>query len=434
MKFIIETYGCQMNVADSEMISSIMENSGYELTANIQEADIIMFNTCSVRQHAEDRVIGRISNEIARKLDKKSLLIGVVGCMAQRLGEELGKINKKIDFVVGVDNYFKIPQIIDQLYHKKHFVNETVMNHTEIYHEVYPVRADQLNAFVTIMRGCNNFCSYCIVPYVRGRERSRPVDDIINEIKKASASGLKEITLLGQNVNSYHWQDINFPKLLRLVNEIEGIRRIRFVTSHPKDLSDELIQTMAECSKICDHIHLPVQSGNTEILKRMNRNYTAEHYREVIQKLRKAIPSISITTDVIAGFPGETDEQFMDTFRLMEDVRYDFAFMFKYSTREGTKAAEFEDQVEEEVRLDRLQKLIDLQTAITHEKYKAQIGQIKEVYVEGPSKKVTTEYSGKTSDFKITIFPGDESLVGLFVKVKIDEAVGWTLKGKIVED
>jgi tRNA-2-methylthio-N6-dimethylallyladenosine synthase len=433
MKFIIETYGCQMNVADSEMISSIMENSGYELTENLPEADIVMFNTCSVRQHAEDRVIGRISNEVARKLDNKNLLIGVVGCMAQRLGKELKELNKKIDFVVGVDNYFQLPEIIEQLYHKKHFVHSVQMNHTEIYNEVYPVRSSQLNAFVTIMRGCNNFCSYCIVPYVRGRERSRSVDEIVKEIKIAGDKGIKEVTLLGQNVNSYLWKDINFPKLLKEINQIESIRRIRFVTSHPKDLSDELIEVMAQSERICEHIHLPVQSGNNEVLKRMNRNYTAEHYMNEIRKLRQAIPGISITTDVIAGFPGETEEQFMDTYRLMEEVRYDFAFMFKYSTRTGTKAADFTDQIEEAVRLDRLQRLIDLQTAITHEKYKEQIGQIKEVYVEGPSKKDESEYSGKSRDFKITIFSGDESMVGQFVNVKVTEAAGWTLKGSIIK-
>ncbi len=433
MKFIIETYGCQMNVADSEMISTIMENSGYELTDTLTDADIIMFNTCSVRQHAEDRVIGRISNEVARKISNKNLVIGVVGCMAQRLGKELGEMNTKIDFVVGVDNYFKLPEIIEGLYNKRHFVSSVDMNHKEIYHDIYPIRSNELNAFVTIMRGCNNFCTYCIVPYVRGRERSRSVDEIIKEIKIAGEKGIKEVTLLGQNVNSYSWEGINFPKLLQKVNKVDGISRVRFVTSHPKDISDELIETMASCDKVCEHIHLPVQSGNNEILKVMNRNYTAEHYLNRISKLRSLIPNIAITTDVIAGFPGETEEQFQDTYNLMKEIRYDFAFMFKYSPRIGTKAAEFNNQVEEAVRLERLQRLIDLQTEITHEKYKEQIGQIKEVYVEGPSKKDENEYSGKSRDFKITIFPGDESLVGKLIKVKVEDAVGWTLKGHLVE-
>ncbi|MCB5249647.1 MAG: tRNA (N6-isopentenyl adenosine(37)-C2)-methylthiotransferase MiaB [Candidatus Cloacimonadales bacterium] len=433
MKFIIETYGCQMNVADSEMISTIMENSGYELTDSVDDADIIMFNTCSVRQNAEDRVIGRISNEVARKFNNKQLIVGVVGCMAQRLGKELNEINSKIDFVVGVDNYFQLPQIIEQIYNKRDFVYSVEMNHQEIYNEVYPVRKNNLNAFVTIMRGCNNFCTYCIVPYVRGRERSRSIDEVLNEIRFAGENGIQEVTLLGQNVNSYLWKDINFPKLLQQANKIDNIKRIRFVTSHPKDLSDELIETMANYDKICEHIHLPVQSGNNEILKMMNRNYTVEHYLNRINKLRELMPDIAITTDVIAGFPGESNEQFMDTYKLMEEVRYDFAFMFKYSPRTGTKAADYSNQIDEEIRLQRLQKLIDLQTEITHEKYKNQIGQIKEVYVEGPSKKDINEYSGKSRDFKITIFPGDESLVGKFVDVKVEEAAGWTLKGHIIK-
>ena len=433
MKFIIETYGCQMNVADSEMISTIMENSGYELTDSVDDADIIMFNTCSVRQNAEDRVIGRISNEVARKFNNKQLIVGVVGCMAQRLGKELNEINSKIDFVVGVDNYFQLPQIIEQIYNKRDFVYSVEMNHQEIYNEVYPVRKNNLNAFVTIMRGCNNFCTYCIVPYVRGRERSRSIDEVLNEIRFAGENGIQEVTLLGQNVNSYLWKDINFPKLLQQAIKIDNIKRIRFVTSHPKDLSDELIETMANYDKICEHIHLPVQSGNNEILKMMNRNYTVEHYLNRINKLRELMPDIAITTDVIAGFPGESNEQFMDTYKLMEEVRYDFAFMFKYSPRTGTKAADYSNQIDEEIRLQRLQKLIDLQTEITHEKYKNQIGQIKEVYVEGPSKKDINEYSGKSRDFKITIFPGDESLVGKFVDVKVEEAAGWTLKGHIIK-
>lgn len=432
MKFIIETYGCQMNVADSEMISSILTNSGHELTEDITEAEIIIFNTCSVRQHAEDRVLGRISNEIKRKYENPNVLIGVVGCMAQRMGKDLKKLNKKIDFVVGVDNYFNLPQIIENLQEHSHFVNDTVMNHQEIYSDIYPIRSDENNAFITIMRGCNNFCTYCIVPYVRGRERSRPARDILEEVRKAGESGLFDVTLLGQNVNSYQWEDMKFPDLLRKINEIETIKRIRFITSHPKDLSDDLIKAMAECSKVCEHIHLPVQSGNNEVLKTMNRGYTREHYLNLISKLREAIPHISVTTDVIAGFPGETDEQFEETFELMKSVRFDFAFMFKYSTRTGTAAEKFENQVPEETRLERLQRLIDLQTQITHEKYKEQVGKTVEVYVEGVSKKDTEEICGKTRDFKIVVFKGKEDLIHQFITVKIVDAVGWTLKGEII--
>jgi len=445
MKFTIETYGCQMNVADSELITAILQNhksmqpdNRYEFTEEINQAQIIIFNTCSVRENAERRVLGRISNEIARKQRDKSILIGVVGCMAQRLGEKLNlKSNKRgiypqIDFVAGVDQYEQLPEIIEQCKKKHKFIAQTTFNHEEIYSDLLPARTNQLNAFVTIMRGCNNFCTYCIVPYTRGRERSRPVEEILNEIQKAGNERYFDVTLLGQNVNSYNHQNINFPKLLKMANKIDSIKRLRFVTSHPKDLSDELIEVMATSDKVCEHIHLPVQSGNNEILKRMNRNYTVEHYLSTINKLRKAIPNIAITTDVIAGFPGETEEQFMDTFNLMKEIRYDFAYMFKYSERSGTKATEFKDSVPEKLRLDRLQRLIDQQTLITTEKYQDKIGCTEEIYVECFSKKDSNQLSGKTRDFKITVFEGDDSLIHSFVKVKITDAVGWTLKGKLI--
>ncbi|MCL1826926.1 MAG: tRNA (N6-isopentenyl adenosine(37)-C2)-methylthiotransferase MiaB [Candidatus Cloacimonetes bacterium] len=456
MKFIVKTYGCQMNVADSELIISILQKSGFSSTDKIEEADIIIFNTCSVRENAESRVIGRISNEVSRKTTNKDLLIGIVGCMAQRLGDELKKINKKIDFIVGVDQYSKLPEIIEVSRQK--VAVETTFNTTEIYENLFPTRSNNLNAFVTIMRGCNNFCTYCIVPYTRGRERSRSVTEIYNEIEQAGREGLKDVTLLGQNVNSYLYIDYpenisqralnsynyqldempmgeryDFADLLRKVNEIKDIKRLRFITSHPKDLSDKLINTMAECDKVCEHIHLPLQSGNNEVLQKMNRNYTIDHYMSLIHKLRSAMPNIAITTDIIAGFPGETEEQFDQTLQIVRAVQFDFAFMFKYSERSGTKACDFPDTVPEKVRLERLQRLIDLQTEITTLKYKQRIGNIEEVYVECQSKRESREMSGKTRDFKITVFEGDDSLIGKFVNVKITDAVGWTLKGEIVQ-
>lgn len=446
MKFIIETYGCQMNVADSELVTSILENYSNESgnfnftqTDNIEEADIIMFNTCSVRENAERRVLGRISNEISRKLKNNNILIGILGCMAQRLGEKLNmKSNKRgifpqIDFVAGVDQYSKLPDIILNCIENHQFISNTEFNHDEVYENLQPVRSNSLNAFVTIMRGCNNFCTYCIVPYTRGRERSRPYEEILTEIKEAGKNSLFDVTLLGQNVNSYNYNGVNFPKLLKMANDIPEIKRLRFVTSHPKDLSDELIEVMSLCNKVCEHIHLPVQSGNNRVLDRMNRNYTVERYLDIVYKLRKAMPDISITTDVIAGFPGETEEEFMDTFNLMRDVRFDFAYMFKYSERSGTKATEFKDSVPEKIRLERLQRLIDQQTQITTEVYKQKIGNIEEVYVETVSKKDNNQLAGKTKDFKITVFEGDESLIHSFVKVKIVDAVGWTLKGELIQ-
>ena len=433
MNFFIETYGCQMNVSDSELIVSILMQAGYKHVEAIKNADIILFNTCSVRQHAEDRVMGRISNEMKRKKSNKNLLIGVVGCMAQRLGNELHKMNSSIDFVIGVDQYKYLPEIIDNCYKNKQFHKNIRVNHSEIYQEMTPTHQGKNNAFITIMRGCNNFCTYCIVPYTRGRERSRPDSEIISEVNRVGKLGFKDITLLGQNVNSYNFEKVSFPILLKKVASIDSIKRVRFVTSHPKDLSDELIEVMASNPKVCNHIHLPMQSGSTEILKRMNRGYSAEHYQKLIDKLKSAIPTISISTDIIAGFPGETDEQFEMTYRMMENIRFDYAFTFKYSPRSGTKAAEYSDQIPEEVRLKRLQKLITLQEKITYEAYQKQIGKIKEIYVEKISRRDKSEVAGRSKDYKITVFPGDKDLIGKFVDVKITSAVGWTLKGEMIK-
>jgi len=431
MNIFIETYGCQMNVADSELVSSILNDNDHKIVDDIDRADVIIFNTCSVRQHAEDRVIGRINNEMSRKQTKKQLKIGVIGCMAQRLGENLKDKNNGLDFVVGVDQYKKLPEIITNLFENPDFSSETIVNNKEVYEGLYPLHTGEFNAFVTIMRGCNNFCSYCIVPYTRGRERSRPINAIIKEIHDVGLKGFKDVTLLGQNVNSYNYEKVNFAELLRKSNKVETVNRIRFVTSHPKDLSDEVIKVMTNSEKVCEHLHLAMQSGDNEILERMNRGYTAEHFYNIVQKLRQAMPEIAITTDVIAGFPGETDEQFQRTYDLMKKIRFDYAFTFKYSPRTGTKAADYTDQVPEEIRLKRLQKLIDLQQKITLQKYQDQIGKTKIIYVEKISKKSKLELAGKSRDFKITVFPGDKSLIGKFVKVKIVDAVGWTLRGKM---
>ncbi|MCK5052551.1 MAG: tRNA (N6-isopentenyl adenosine(37)-C2)-methylthiotransferase MiaB [Candidatus Cloacimonetes bacterium] len=432
MNIYIETYGCQMNVADSELVRSILKSVKLSVVEDIADADVIIFNTCSVRQHAEDRVLGRINNEMSRKRNKKNLKIGVIGCMAQRLDKKLNEMNSNIDFVVGVDQYKKLPEIITDLFDEDDFKCNTLVDDKEIYKDIYPIHTGKFNAFVTIMRGCNNFCSYCIVPYTRGRERSRLTADIINEITKIGEKGFNDVTLLGQNVNSYNYKNVNFAELLRRVNKIDSIKRIRFVTSHPKDLSDEVIQVMAESEKVCEHLHLAMQSGDDEILAKMNRGYTSQHFLNITKKLRKAMPNIAITTDIIAGFPGETDEQFQKTYDLMKKIQFDYAFTFKYSPRTGTKAAEFIDHLPEEIRLARLQKLIELQQDITTLKYKEQIGKIKEIYVEQVSKKSDKEMAGKSRDFKITVFPGDRSLIGKFVKVKITDAVGWTLKGELI--
>jgi tRNA-2-methylthio-N6-dimethylallyladenosine synthase len=426
MKFFIETYGCQMNVADSELVTSILIEAGNTAVANIDEAEVLLFNTCSVRQHAEDRVLGRISNELKRKKSNPAFKIGVIGCMAQRIGDELVKQNLGIDFVVGVDQYDNLPELFESSATNQFLY----MDNLQIYNHIQPVHADSFCGFVTIMRGCNNFCSYCIVPYVRGRERSRPLEDIITDVKNAAAKGIIDITLLGQNVNSYQSDNTSYPMLLKQLNDIDEVGRLRFVTSHPKDLSDELIWVMSTSDKVCEHIHLPMQCGDNEILARMNRKYTIEHYLGLVDKLRRAMPNIAITTDLIAGFPGETEAQFENTIQAMKTVGFDYAFCFKYSNRTGTEASEYLDQVDEELRLLRLQKMIGIQRHQTLLKFKAQVGKTVEVLVEGKSKLGGNQLSGKTRDFKICVFDGTENQTGSIVNVLVTEATAGTLIGK----
>lgn len=423
LKYYIETYGCQMNVSDSELIISVLDNDGYEQVDSIDDADIILFNTCSVREHAEQRVLGRVSNERHRKIQKPSLKIGLLGCMAQRIGERLVSDDLGIDFAVGVDQYHALPEIL-----RETCGSELGFDSEQIYEGIIPKHQGEHCAFITIMRGCNNFCSYCIVPYVRGRERSRPYSDIKKDIEQALSSNMFDITLLGQNVNSYLFDGMAFPALLRQIEkDFEGIKRLRFITSHPKDLSDELIETMANSSILCNHIHLPMQSGDNEVLRRMNRSYSIEDYMLIVDKLRKAVPDIALTTDLIAGFPGESKEQFEATLSAMERIGFDYAFCFKYSPREGTEAANNENQVPESERLKRLQEMIELQRKITLDKYREMIGKEVEVYVEGFSKKSKKKVSGKSRDFKICVLSGDANDIGTIKRAKVLNATAGTL-------
>jgi len=432
-KFYIRTYGCQMNVADSELVAGILSDAGYQKTNIIDDADIIIFNSCTVRQHAEDRVLGRITAEAKRKKQNQDMLIGLIGCVAQRKGEELLEEIKSLDFVVGTDQYRQLPEIISKCMFRNEHLFADIQNNIENYENIYPVRNKGVNAFVTIMRGCDNFCSYCIVPYVRGRERSRNHKEILLEIKNVGKEDFKDVTLLGQNVNSYDDGEYTFPELLKEASQISTIKRLRFVTSHPKDISDKVIEVIAKEPKLCEHLHLPMQSGSNSILKKMNRKYTSEKYLGIIHKLRNAIPNIAITTDVMVGFPGETEEDFLQTYNLMKQIRFDYAFTFKYSPREVTAAASYSEQVPEDVRLERLKKLIELQEQITFEKYQEQIGRTVQVYVEHTSKKSDKELSGRTRDNKIAVFPGDKKLIGTFVDIEIIDATGWTLKGKQIQ-
>ncbi len=415
-----------MNVADSELVDAILVQAGLEKTAKIEDAEVVIFNTCSVRQHAEDRVLGRIANEQYRKRFKPELKIGIIGCMAQRIGERLVGENKGLDFAVGVDQYEFLPQLL-QGGMASIFNNR---NDSQLYTNYLPMHHESVCGFVTIMRGCNNFCSYCIVPYLRGRERSRPDDDIFEDIIKAGEKGIRDVTLLGQNVNSYFYKGLDFPGLLERLNGIETIERLRFITSHPKNLSKKLIKIMKNANKVCEHIHLPLQSGDDLILQRMNRGYSAKDYFKIVADLRANIPNIAITTDLIAGFPGETHQQFQKTLDMMKKVEFDYAFCFKYSEREGTNAEKLSDKVPEGERLNRLKRMIDLQREITLQKFQSQIGKTTEVLVESKSKHGGNQYSGKTRDYKTCVFESDEDCIGKIIRIQITSATSGTLIGE----
>ncbi len=429
MKIKIETYGCQMNIADSQLVAGILQDAEHTMVDDVEQADLVIFNTCSVREHAEQRVLGRIASLLSFKEKKDNFYLGVIGCMAQRLQGEL--FEHGVDFVVGVDKYQYLPKIVESLGLEKNILSAD-FDSGQIYESLVPVRFEDFTAYVTIMRGCDNFCTYCIVPHLRGRERSRPFSEILKDVSDAVEHGFSDITLLGQNVNSYSYDELNFSGLLQKLSEIDGVKRIRFVTSHPKDITPELIETMKNFPKICPHIHVALQSGNDAILQRMNRKYTSAQYLQMVNDLRKAIPDIAITTDIIVGFPGETHEQYLDTVTMLQKIRFDYAFLYKYSPREGTTAATFADQIPEQERLKRLQEIIEVQNEITTQKYEEQIGKIKEVLVEKISKKNSAELAGKSEDFKVVIFAGDVDLIGKYVKVKITSATGWTLKGELV--
>ena len=436
-KLYIETYGCQMNVADSEVVAAIMEENNYSITKNVDDADVIFINTCSIRDNAEQRIWGRLNvfNQIKKK--KKNLIIGVIGCMAERVGEGFYK-NNIVNLVAGPDAYRDMPQLIDVVKTGRKATN-IELSETETYDGICPTRLDNnsISGFVSITRGCNNFCTYCIVPYTRGRERSRNSKDIIFEITDLEKKGYKEITLLGQNVNSYLWKNeteqINFSNLLELVAVKFPDLRIRFTTSHPKDMTDETIKIIAKYNNICNYIHLPVQSGSSKILKLMNRKYTAEWYMDRIKAIRKYIPDCGISTDIFTGFCSETEEDHNETLKLMEWAKFDFAYMFKYSERPGTYAAnKLKDDVPEEIKLTRLKQVIELQKKLSTESNKKDIGKIFEVLIEGVSKKSEQELFGRTQQYKVVVFPQKNYKVGDYVKVKINRCTSATLIGEVV--
>jgi tRNA-2-methylthio-N6-dimethylallyladenosine synthase len=432
-RIYIETYGCQMNLADSEIVLGIMKKHGYSLTDDISKADVILVNTCSVREHAEQRVIGRLSSFLRYKKRKPDLVIGVLGCMAERLKKRLIEEENLADIVVGPDEYRKLPQLVSDAFagHKGIAVK---LSKVETYDDITPLRTEGISAWITVMRGCDKFCTFCVVPFTRGRERSRPLDSIVKEVEMLSSQGYREVTLLGQNVNSYRDGNYDFADLLSAVARVDRTMRIRFTTSHPKDMSDKLIQTIAEHPNICNYIHLPVQSGSDRILELMNRTYNRKHYLELVRKIRETIPGVSLSTDIIAGFPTETEEDHKMTLSLLEEVRFDGAFMFKYSPREGTKAYAMGDDVPDEVKVRRLTEIIELQQKISYEINQELIGKEVEVLVEGESKRSSEQWMGRTDTNKVVIFPKLEGIKpGDYVIVRINKANSATLFGDIVK-
>ena len=434
-KLFIETYGCQMNVADSEVVASVMQMAGYELTEHIEEADAIFVNTCSVRDNAEQKIYGRLQYFNSLRKKKKSLLVGVLGCMAERVKDDLIQ-NHHVNLVAGPDSYMDLPNLIGAAEQGEKVLN-VELSTQETYKDVMPLKLPgvHISGFVSIMRGCNNFCTYCIVPYTRGRERSRDIDSILNEIRNMDANGFKEVTLLGQNVNSYLFEKegerINFSMLLEKVAQEVPNMRVRFVTSHPKDMSDETLHVIARYPNICRYIHLPAQSGSSRILKIMNRKYTREWYLDRIAAIRRILPDCAISTDLFCGFHSETEEDYQETLSLMREVGYDSAYLFKYSERPGTYAAKhLADDVPEEVKVRRLQGLIDLQNKLSEESNLRDVGKTFEVLVEGFSKRSREQLFGRTSQNKVVIFDKKNFRVGQFIQVKITGASSATLFGE----
>ena len=435
-RLLIETYGCQMNVADTEVVASIMEMAGYTLCDDLEQADAVFLNTCSIRDNAEQKIIGRLQflNSLRRKRRGRGLIIGVIGCMAERVKDDL-IANHGVDLVAGPDSYLDLPGLIASVEAGQKAIN-VELSTTETYRDVIPVRlpGNTVSGFISIMRGCNNFCSYCIVPYTRGRERSREVRSILNELADLRAKGYREVTLLGQNVNSYRYTDAaegtvtDFAALLGLVAEAAPDMRVRFTTSHPKDMTDDILHAIASHPNICRHIHLPVQSGSDSVLKAMNRHYTREWYLDRVAAIRRIIPDCAITSDLFTGFHGETEEDFQQTLSLMRELGFDASFMFKYSERPGTMASKhLPDNVAEEVKIDRLNRMIALQNELSLASHRSEIGREVEVLIEGVARRSREQMVGRTPQNKTVVLPRRDYKVGQTVRVKIADATSATL-------
>ncbi len=432
-KIYVETYGCQMNVADTEVVLSVMDGIGYKLTQQADQADIIFVNTCSVRDNAEARVKQRVSELKNHKRNNPEVLIGILGCMAERLRTELIDKNNVVDLVVGPDEYRKLPKLIEDAQAGLRGI-AVKLSRVENYDDITPLRTEGISAWLSVMRGCDKFCTFCVVPFTRGRERSRSLNSVVDEVRNLSTQGFKEVTLLGQNVNSYHDGKYDFADLLKSVAEVDNTIRIRYMTSHPQDMDDKLIETIASHKNICKYVHLPVQSGSNRILKLMNRTYTIEHYLDLMGKIKRAMPEASFSTDFIAGFPTETKEDHQMTLDIMKEVRYDGAFMFKYSPRENTKAWDMGDDVSDALKVERLSEIIEIQSVISQEINQSIIGKEVEVLIERDSSRSADDLLGRTDTNKKTLFPREDAVIGQYRKVKIERTNAQTLFGKLVSN
>lgn len=435
-KVFIETYGCQMNLADSELMGGVLADTGYSSAESLEEADVILINTCAVRERAEDRVFGRLSHLLRFKNDKPELVLGVTGCMAEHLREKITDQAPYVDLVIGPDAYRRLPALLDKATGEaRDPVIDVKLDKAEVYEGLTPKRKPGVGGWVTVQRGCDKFCTFCIVPFVRGRERGVPPQEILRQVGSLAERGYKEVTLLGQTVNSYRHEDTDFADLLEQIVPIEGIERIRFTSPYPTDFTPKLIETIATHDKICNYLHLPAQSGSNRMLDEMRRQYTREEYDQLVTDIRAAVPDIALSTDIIVGFPGETDEDFEETMELMKSTRFDFAYLFKYSERSNTFASRnLPDDIDEAVKGERLKKIIALQESISAEVFKSKVGGTYKVLVEGESRRDPNDLCGRTDEFKTAVFPkvdGRDIEPGDIVEVHITDCTSHTLLGEL---
>ena len=433
-KFFIETLGCQMNVADSELIIGMLNDEGFIRSNNPQNSDLIFINTCSIRERAEEKVHSQLGRWDKIKKNKPEVVIGVLGCMAQNLKQDILENRPFVDIVLGPDSYRKIPEIIKRSINDKQSIVDTKLSRYEVYEGIFPKRKGGVNAWISIMRGCDKFCTFCIVPFTRGRERSRNIDSIVKEAEHAINNGYRELTLLGQNVNSFRNENYKFHDLLEIISQISGVDRIRYTSPHPQDITDQLLEIMRKYDNICNYIHLPLQSGSDRILKRMHRSYSKKDFLILVKKIRKMLPNVGISTDIIVGFPGETEEDFLETINVMEEVKFDSAFNFKYSPRIGTKASEYEDQISEIIKQKRLEKVINFQKEHSLLRNKQLIGSIQTILVEKQSKMSPDHWAGRTDSNKWVIFNKGKIKLNDMVKVTILDSKGISLKGELVSE